>query len=127
MGKKQKKLNISTKLFVKLTEYGIQHIFQVRSFFLSAMYFEPTPCSKVGFERKTSDTSHVLQDLTKSAEKQNETRQIQFLQVLFLNKRFKKAEYSQQNIVRFPNEKKVVNKPVWSSVANSRKTYEFKY
>ena len=94
------------------------------------MYIEPTPCSEVGFERETSDTSHVLQDLRKSAEKQNETRQIQFLQIRLHNKRFKKAEYSQQNIVnivRFSNEKEVVNKPVWSSVAISRKTYEFKY
>ena len=70
-------------------------------------------------------TSHGLQDLRKSAEKRNEARQIQFLQVLFLNKRYKKAEFGQKNNVRYSNEKKVVNKPVWSSVANSGKTYEF--
>ena len=94
------------------------------------MYFGPTLCSKAAVERELSDISHAVQYLRKSAEKQNETRQIQFLQIRFHNKRFKKAEYSQQNIVnivRFSNEKEVVNKPVWSSVANSRKTYEFKY
>ena len=89
------------------------------------MYFGPTLCSKAAVERELSDISHAVQYLRKSAEKQNEARQIQFLQIRLLNKRFMKAEFSQQNIIRYSNEKKVVNKPVWSSVANPGLTYEF--
>ena len=89
------------------------------------MYFGPTLCSKAAVERELFDISHAVQYLRKSAEKQNEARQIQFLQIRLLNKRFMKAEFSQQNIIRYSNEKKVANKPVWSSVANPGLTYEF--